>query len=90
MAQTLKSPPTIEQMVARILSAMAKAQSVRAAHGEVEALVADGLPKATLMTVLERCLEQVRATGCEKDEDSILDAMDRLSGWCAPGAKLNA
>ena len=43
-----------------------------------EALVAD---LEALRSVLQR-------EGRERDEDTVLEAMDSLVGWCSPGAEL--
>lgn len=44
----------------------------------------DGIPSDLLL----EDLDEIRALVPEDVEDSVLDVMDNLTGWCAPHARL--
>ncbi len=45
-------------------------------------------PREQLYVDLARAQEALSDLGDEKREDAVLDVMDFLTGWCAPGARL--
>lgn len=53
-------------------------------------LLAAGYPRQRLYDDFESVRAALRERGdaYEEREDAVMDVMDFLSGWCAPGAKL--
>lgn len=54
----------------------------------LQVLVQRLLDEGTGSDVLVDDLEQIRGLVAEEVEETVLDVMDRLVGWCAPGARL--
>ena len=59
-------------------------------RGLVEDLAREGIAKPQIYQLLESLLSQLRmrADFSQTAEESILDVMDALDGWCHPSAKL--
>jgi len=51
----------------------------------VKGFLDEGMSSRALLDDLERLRDLVPT---ETDEDKVLDVMDLLVGWCAPGARL--
>ncbi|MDA8194198.1 MAG: hypothetical protein M0Z53_09400 [Thermaerobacter sp.] len=47
-----------------------------------------GVEPATVLASLESIVRGLRRDGREEDELALLDAMDRLAGWCRPEAQI--
>jgi hypothetical protein len=55
----------------------------------VKDLVAQGVERECILAELQSLVEDtLRREGRECDEDLVFDVMDRLTGWCSPGAKI--
>ena len=52
-------------------------------------LAKEGRTKAEIYALLENALVRLRAgNGREEQEESVLNVMDALTGWCHPGGRL--
>ena len=47
-----------------------------------------GVPRERLIAQLEDLRADLRASGCEDDEDVVLEVMDFLTGWSSPQMRL--
>jgi hypothetical protein len=56
----------------------------------VRTLASEGTTKASIYEKLEQLLVELRerASHSESDENTVLDVMDTLTGWCDPAARL--
>lgn len=54
----------------------------------VRTLLAHGWKHDELLAALEDYREQLRAADRDADEDTVLEAMDFLAGWCSPQMKV--
>ena len=89
MAESVKSTPARGKIAARVLAALER-HDVGTLQSEAKALLAEGIPRETVVKACEACVLRVRAQGREKDEEMLLDVLDQLVGWCAPSVKLDA
>jgi len=70
----------------RALAADAPVDALRAA---VQNRLAAGDPRDGVVEQLSRLVLELRQDGRpDEDEDPILDVLDMLAGWCAPGSAL--
>ncbi len=53
-------------------------------------LSAQGQDKETIIERFEMTREELRQANREADEDSLMDVLDCLVGWCSPEMKLLA
>jgi hypothetical protein len=51
-------------------------------------LLADGHTRDTIVDLFERARQQLRQADREADEETVVDVMDFLVGWCSPHMKL--
>ena len=74
----------------RLKAAVGASDPVQALRSQVLELAAEGRSKAELYALLEHLLLDVRVAndGASSAEDTVLDVMDALSGWCHPDAEL--
>jgi hypothetical protein len=54
----------------------------------VRTLYAEGLNEAHVLGVLEQLRAELRTQHREVDEDVVMEAMDRVAGFCSPQARL--
>lgn len=54
----------------------------------VEEMKDKGLSQLEIYNQFGDFRAMLREAGREKDEDSVLDILDRIAGWCGPEAKL--
>jgi len=73
----------------RLLTALNALVPFTALHAEVVQLRAEGHGKDELLSTLEKCVMQLRAANREKDEDTVLEVMDYLAGWCSPQMEIS-
>jgi hypothetical protein len=50
-------------------------------------MLARGVSDASLLADLHYLRSEARQSGDEAGEDTILDVMDRIVGWCSPGQR---
>lgn len=67
-----------------MLTAVESSTGFEALRTLVKGYLDEGIPTEQLV----EDLEQIRALVPEEIEDSVLDVMDLLIGWCAPTARL--
>ena len=53
----------------------------------VNEMKGEGLSQLEIYDRFERFRAMLRETGREKDEDAIMEILDRIIGWCSPQAK---
>lgn len=51
-------------------------------------LLDSGYPREALLDDLKHLIFGLREIGDEEREDDVLEVLDVLTGWCAPGARL--
>lgn len=59
-----------------------------ALRGVVRALLAAGYDRDALLRDLNRRRLHYQAAGQEREEGALVDVLDALAGWCAPGLEL--
>lgn len=67
-----------------MLTAVEHAEGFERLREVVKRLLDEGTPGAVLL----EDLSQIRGLVSPEDEDSVLDVMDLLTGWCAPEFRL--
>lgn len=74
----------------RFEGALSSPDPTRALRASVLELASEGRRKADIYALLEQFLLDLRAREDhrEDDEDAVLDAMDALTEWCHPDARL--
>jgi uncharacterized protein (DUF1501 family) len=55
---------------------------------EVQRLLAEGHDRNVLVAQLESFRQHLFEAGRDTDEDTILEVMDFLTGWCSPDVRL--
>jgi hypothetical protein len=73
---------------ADIQTALRSDQPLGQLRSIIVGLLDAGQTPESVLAILERCRQQLRSEGREADEDTLMDAMDFLTGWCAPHMKL--
>jgi hypothetical protein len=69
-------------------------QTLRSAEplGQLRSLVghlrAQGLQQQTILDLFEQARQQLRQAGRNREEDTIMEVMDFLVGWCSPHMSL--
>lgn len=51
-------------------------------------LLESGYPREALLDDFKRLVLKLRERGDEEREDTVMEVLDVLTGWCSPGAKL--
>ncbi len=51
-------------------------------------LLDNGYPREALLDDFKHLIFGLRERGDEEREDDVLEVLDVLTGWCAPGARL--
>ena len=54
----------------------------------VNEMKGEGLSQLEIYDRFEHFRAMLRETSREKDEDTVIDILDRIVGWCSPQAKL--
>jgi hypothetical protein len=74
----------------RLESALRSPDPNRALRALILELAAEGCRKADIYALLEQTLLDLRSREDhrEADEDAVLDALDSLTEWCHPDARL--
>jgi hypothetical protein len=72
----------------RFEAALKSAEPGRALRSLVLALSAEGVRKEVIYELCEQLLLRLRAASREAEEESLLDVMDALTGWCHSEARL--
>lgn len=67
-----------------MLAAVEHAEGFERLRAVVKRLLDEGTPGAAIL----EDLSQIRGLVSSEDEDSVLDVMDLLTGWCAPEFRL--
>jgi hypothetical protein len=67
-----------------MLTAVESSDGSKALRALVQGYLDEDIPSEQLV----EDLDQIRALLPEEVEDSVLDVMDLLVGWCAPSARL--
>jgi hypothetical protein len=47
-----------------------------------------GEARDDILALFEQVRQELRLAGRETDEDTVMDAMDFLTGWCSPHMKI--
>jgi hypothetical protein len=68
--------------------ALGAEQPFSALYSLLQALVAQGWKRETLLVRLECYRNSLQRTGKDQEENIALDAMDCLAGWCSPQMKI--
>jgi hypothetical protein len=55
----------------------------------IEDLYAAGQTQPAILELFETARQHLRQSGRERDEDTIMEAMDFLVGWCSPHMNLS-
>lgn len=55
-----------------------------------ERLSSQGHDRAAVLSMFEKARSELREDAREAEEDVLMDVMDRLVSWCAPGAEIPA
>ncbi len=71
-----------------IQQALSSTEPVRELRNWALHLLAEGQTREQVLELLERARQQLRHADCETDEDTVMDVMDFLVGWCSPHMKL--
>jgi hypothetical protein len=71
-----------------IEQALRSSQPVNELRNLVLHLLADGQTREAILGLLESARQQLRKVDREADEDTVMDVMDFLVGWCSPHMKL--
>jgi hypothetical protein len=72
----------------RLADALASERPFDTLRHAVQALVDRGEPPQRIYDQLEAFALQLRTAGRETDEDTVLDVMDLLVGYCAPDMRI--
>ncbi len=72
----------------RIEEAFRSSAPVNELRNLVLHLLADGQTRAAILGFLEGARQQLRQADRETDEETVMDVMDFLVGWCSPHMKL--
>jgi len=73
----------------RLLGAFNAQIPLQALRAELIQLRTEGHEKEVLLTTLEKCRTHLQQTNRENDEDTVLEAMDYLVGWCSPHMEIS-
>jgi hypothetical protein len=73
---------------ARIEQALRTPTPVHELRNLVERLLADGQSSEAILGLLEQARQQLRQADHESDEETVMDVMDFLVGWCSPHMQL--
>jgi hypothetical protein len=75
----------------RFEKALQSPEPAQALRSLVSQLSSEGFAKGEIYDFFENVLLQLRARGNQAaEEDTVLDVMDALTGWCHPDARLLA
>lgn len=69
-------------------NALASREPLWELRSVVRGLLADGHDRERVLDDLDRFRDGLRATGRDQDEDTVLDVMDFVVGWCSPHVRL--
>lgn len=69
--------------------ALGSAQPLQALSSMAQQRLELGQTIEELTALFEQARRRLRATGRDADEDTLLEAMDFLAGWCSPHMKLH-
>jgi len=72
----------------RFMKAIASDQAMWSLREEIRQLLTEGHDRAVLLSQLEAFRGQLRLAGRDADEDTVLEVMDFLTGWCSPDMQL--
>jgi hypothetical protein len=76
---------TFEEMVEKAFQSPNPVSELRSAAMQ---LFSQGNDKAAVLEKFEKVRQQLRQAGREREEDTLMDVMDFLVGWCSPHMKL--
>ena len=68
----------------RFEKALQSANPVHALRQVAHNMLEEGTTRDALLNQFEQTRLQLRAENREADEDTVLDVMDFLTGWCSP------
>ena len=54
----------------------------------IRGLILQGYQQESLAEELEALRSELRTAGREQDEDTVLEVMDFLTGWCSPHMRI--
>ena len=72
----------------RIEQALKASNSVNELRNLALHLLANGQTREAILELFERARQQLRQADREIEEDTVMDAMDFLVGWCSPHMNL--
>lgn len=72
----------------RIQTALNAPNPLHELRALIESLLAQGVLPESILETLEQERRRLRAAAREDDEDVLMEAMDFLTGWCAPQMRL--
>src|SRR4051794_12018581 len=72
----------------RVEAALRVPDRVEALRSFVHNLFTSGYDQSAVLDLLEGVRQELRTAAREEDEDTVLDVMDAVVGWCSPHTKL--
>ena len=72
----------------RIQQALGSSEPVNELRNLVLGLFAQGQSRDAILELFERARQQLRQADREAEEETVMDVMDFLVGWCSPHRKL--
>ena len=68
--------------------ALASSEPLWELRGVVRGLLADGHDREAILADFEQFRLVLQAAGRESDDDTVLEVMDFVAGWCSPAMRL--
>ena len=78
------------ELDARLEKCLAAPDPLQQLRALVTNLLAEAQTQPAILELFETARKQLRQAGRERDEDTIMEAMDFLAGWCSPHMDLSA
>jgi hypothetical protein len=72
----------------KLIKALESEQPLEEFRSIVRDLLAHGRSRDSIVSELEQLRSTLRAEGREEDEETILDVLDAVEGWCSPHTKI--
>ena len=75
------------EQLTELKKCLSSADAAACLERTIAEMLARGVKDASLLADLDCLRIEAREHGDEAGEDTILDVMDRIFGWCAPGQR---
>lgn len=76
---------TLAETLEQALHSTSPLQALRA---WIEELISQGMSREDILGIMEKARRELRQSDREKEEETLMDAMDWLVDWCSPHMRL--